>query len=423
MTGCQLAAMALRRCREGERAIVFVQGFLDDKYVWDALIAELKAPGFETVQLDLAGMGDRTGARGPFTYERFAADVGQVVDAVGKPFVIVGQSMGAPIAELVATARPDRALGLVEVAPAPLGGTRLPDDTVEPFRRLGGDPAGQRAVRVQLSVGLSDADLDRLVKVGTDVRPEVVRALVDCWNSGVPAGGEPTGYTGPVLILPGAADGFITDDVVSAAVRPRFGSATTVAIEGAGHWPHLERPAVVAALLGEFLTQALSDGGGITTPEVHPQGWTAAFASKSAERFGAVLAEDVVLEAATLMRPIHGREQVMRVMGIASGIYDSLVFTHEAKNGSRTYLEWEAAFGGVDLRGVTVLTTNDAGEVVSAAIHHRPLGAALRFSAELGRRLTGMVEPDYFYERDDDTRAAEVTWRHARTSSSRPTVA
>jgi hypothetical protein len=94
----------------------------------------------------------------------------------------------------------------------------------------------------------------------------------------------------------------------------------------------------------------------------------------------------------------------MRVMGTASGIYESLLFTHEASSGPRTYLEWEAtAFGGLDLRGVTILIKNDSGQIVRAAIHHRPLGAALRFSAELRERLTGVVDPSCFCDGDDDS--------------------
>jgi pimeloyl-ACP methyl ester carboxylesterase len=396
--------IAFRRHGEGERAVVFVHGFLDDQYVWDGIIAELKTPGFETVQLDLAGMGDRAGAIGPFTYERFVADVGDVVDAVGKPFVIVGHSMGAPIAELVAAARPQQATGLVLLTPMPIAGIGLPDEAVEPFRSLGGDPQAQRAVRQQLSAGMSDAELDRLAAIGAPVRPEVARALVDCWNSGLPEAHEKSGYAGPVLIVRGTEDGFVTEELVSTTVSPRFVSAKAVAIDGAGHWPHVERPSAVAAQLDEFLAQNLSDAGGITAAGVRPQGWTDAFASKSAQRFGAAFADDVVLEGTTLGRPVEGREQVMRVMGTASGIYESLLFTHEARSGSRTYLEWEAtAFGGLDLRGVTILTKDDSGQVVHAAIHHRPLGAALRFSAELRKRLTGVVDTGYFSEGDDGT--------------------
>ena len=105
-----------------------------------------------------------------------------------------------------------------------------------------------------------------------------------------------------------------------------------------------------------------------------------------------------MLEASVLTRPIEGRDRVMQVMGTASAIYESLVFTHEASAGPRTYLEWEAtAFGGMVVRGVTVLTKDADGRVVRAAIHHRPLWAALRFSSELGQRLTGTVDAEHFY--------------------------
>jgi pimeloyl-ACP methyl ester carboxylesterase len=396
--------ITFRRHGEGERAVIFVHGFLDDQSVWEKVVAELKTPGFETVQLDLAGCGDRAGASGPFTYDPFVADVSVVVDAVGKPVVIVGQSMGAPIAELVAAARPEHAIGLVLLTPMPIAGIGMPDEAGEPFRSLGGNPQAQRAVRQQLSAGLSDADLDRLVEIGARVRPEVARVLADCWNSGLPGATEKSAFGGPVMIVRGSDDGLVTADLVSATVSPRFASVKTVAIDAAGHWPHVERPSAVAAQLDKFLAQNLSDGGGITAAGVRSQGWTDAFASKSAERFGAAFADDVVLEGTTLRRPIEGRAQVMRVMGTASGIYDSLVFTHEASRGPRTYLEWEAtAFGGVVLEGVTILTKNGTGQIVRAAIHHRPLGAVLRFSAELRERLTGVVGPACFYEGDDDT--------------------
>ena len=80
--------IVFRRDRDGSRALVLVHGFLDDQHVWGPVLAGLSAPGFETVQFDQAGFGDRTEAAGPVTYDRFAADLGAVVDAIGKPFVL-----------------------------------------------------------------------------------------------------------------------------------------------------------------------------------------------------------------------------------------------------------------------------------------------------------------------------------------------
>ncbi|HYZ54997.1 MAG TPA: alpha/beta fold hydrolase [Streptosporangiaceae bacterium] len=114
-----------RRDGTGDAALVFVPGFLDDQHVWDGVIAELSGEDAETVQLDLAGLGERTDAHGPFTFDRFASEVGAVVDALDKPVVLVGQSMAAPIVELVGAARPERTLGLVLVTPVPLAGARI----------------------------------------------------------------------------------------------------------------------------------------------------------------------------------------------------------------------------------------------------------------------------------------------------------
>jgi hypothetical protein len=127
-------------------------------------------------------------------------------------------------------------------------------------------------------------------------------------------------------------------------------------------------------------------------------GWTRAFAEKSTKSFAEVLAEDVILEASVLTRPIVGRSRVKDVMGAASKIYEGLTFTHEAESGVRTYLEWEAkAFGDQPIAGVTVLTKGAEGLIARITIHHRPLGLALHFSAELRERLQGTIEPDYFF--------------------------
>jgi hypothetical protein len=68
--------------------------------------------------------------------------------------------------------------------------------------------------------------------------------------------------------------------------------------------------------------------------------WKDAFAKHSASAFAAALAEDVTLEAATLFKPIYGRENVKRVMEAASHIYESLIFTESTADGRRQCLEW-----------------------------------------------------------------------------------
>lgn len=126
--------------------------------------------------------------------------------------------------------------------------------------------------------------------------------------------------------------------------------------------------------------------------------WVGAFQNKSAEAFAAALAEDVVLEAAVLVAPIRGRDKVKFTMGQASHLYESLEFTSQHSAGETTYLRWRAtAFGGVELKGVTVLVKNPRGSISSIGIYHSPLLGALKFSEEMGRRTEAAIGSGYFY--------------------------
>jgi pimeloyl-ACP methyl ester carboxylesterase len=368
--------------------ILFVHGFLDGAKAWEEVIAAMGDVPIDPVTVDLAGMGERASAPGPFTLERFADDVVRQLDALHGPVVLVGHSMGSQVAELAAAVRPERVEGLVLLTPVPLAGTHLPQDAIQPFRALGGQPDAQRGLRRQLSVALGPARLEMLGELGDKPAPAAVADFADAWNNGHPDGARPSKYRGRVLVVRGAGDPFVTDEVVRSAVTPRFDAPRVHAIEHAGHWVHVEQPEALARLLRDFIS---GDGR-------KSNGWTQAFEKKSSAAFAQAFAPDVVLEASVMARPVAGADKVKTIMSTASKIYEALEFTHQTTNDDRSYLEWEAqAFGGEKISGITILTKNADGQIVRAAIHHRPLRMALKFSAELGHRLRGQVDADLFF--------------------------
>src|SRR5882762_2718163 len=259
--------IVLRRDGTGDYAAVFSHGFLDDQYVWSTMIDQLTASDFETVTFDLPGFGERGEACGPYTYDRFAADVAAVVDAVGKPFVIIGHSMSGPVVELVAASRPDSAIGVVLLAPAPMGGFGLPEEVIEQLRSLGQlGTAELEAVRQQLAPAAPEAELKRLARVGAKSRPDVLRAVADMFNNGYPGGARPRAYQGPVLLLRGASDDTVTHELLASAVTARFGPEATVSeIDGAHHWSHLERPAAVAVEIDRFLASTTTTAADVAS--------------------------------------------------------------------------------------------------------------------------------------------------------------
>ena len=128
-------------------------------------------------------------------------------------------------------------------------------------------------------------------------------------------------------------------------------------------------------------------------------GWRGSFADKSQDAFAAEFTDGDVLDATTLATPVKGKQEVAQVLATASSIYESLEFTAEAHDGPTTYLQWKAtAFGGTQIRGITILDRDASGRIVAAAIHHRPLGEVLRFAAEIRNRLAGAIPADDFLQ-------------------------
>ena len=124
--------------------------------------------------------------------------------------------------------------------------------------------------------------------------------------------------------------------------------------------------------------------------------YSQAFRDDTGESFATITEPDIALSGSIFSRPISGRAQVWLTLRTSAGIYDELTFTTAAEAPGRAYLDWTARALGLDIDGITVLAVGPAGTFTSIALHHRPLGAVLAFSRELGRRLDGLIEPGHF---------------------------
>ncbi len=255
MTERREIPLPFTRSGNGANALVFIHGFLDDGSFWQSTIESVEARNLSVVTLDLPGMGKAAGDPGPFSLDRLGHAVASIVDAVGRSTVLVGHSMGAQIAELVARMRPRQIAGLVLLTPVPLEGIALPDARATAFRGLGSNPKGQRELRIQSSSHLTAADLDHAVEVGASVPPATVAALFDAWSGGHDAGRVSSVVDAPVLIINGVDDPLVTRELVTTTIFPRFARARIATVSNAGHWPHLEQPTATATAINGFLAE------------------------------------------------------------------------------------------------------------------------------------------------------------------------
>ncbi len=100
---------------EGDVALVFIHGGFADRSFWSRQL-EVFAGRYRTVALDLAGHGASGKDRTEWTLGAFGEDVLAVMDALRlRRTVLIGNSLGGPVALEAARRAPERVLGVIAV--------------------------------------------------------------------------------------------------------------------------------------------------------------------------------------------------------------------------------------------------------------------------------------------------------------------
>ncbi|MBI4905259.1 MAG: alpha/beta hydrolase [Acidobacteria bacterium] len=242
--------VAYSRSGGGEVALVFVHGGLANRGFWDSQV-EAFAGEHTVVTVDLAGHGDSGADRVDWSVPQFGADVRAVADAEGlQRMVLVGNSLGAPVAVEAALLMPGRVLGVVAV------------DTYQSFDfHLEPEGMKQRAAAFRADY---TGCVHQMVKMlfHTDADPEVMADAERRMQKTPPdaaaglflgmAGYDPAEaarrLTVPLIAING--DMYPTDVAGGRAVAKDFDA---VIMEHMGHYPMLERPEEFNAKLASVI--------------------------------------------------------------------------------------------------------------------------------------------------------------------------
>jgi pimeloyl-ACP methyl ester carboxylesterase len=237
----------------GDARLLFVHGWQADHTVWNDVIAAL-GPGVGSVAVDLRGSGESAGAGGPHNLARFAADLRELIEALGLgPVVVVGHSMGATVALRLAVDAPELVSGLILIAPVPAGGAGFSPKGADYLRATAGNPAAARKWLSAMFAGEPDAGVvDRLCDAAGKMPRDAALESFESWANADFAEATRT-ISAPAIVVAPERD---NPEMYRRKVAALLPNVRFVELADCGHYAIVERPGEIAKLIRDMAAPA-----------------------------------------------------------------------------------------------------------------------------------------------------------------------
>jgi pimeloyl-ACP methyl ester carboxylesterase len=240
--------------------VVLVPGMGDLRSAYRFLAPVLRQHGYRVACTDLRGHGDSDATFSSYGDVETAGDVAGLIEALGGPAVIVGNSMAAAAAVLVAADRPDLVDGLVLVGPFVRNGQSGAAQRLL-LRMAMARPwaaASWKSYLPKLYAGRRPVDFDeyRRQVVASLHRPGYAKAFsLTTRTSHDPAEARLVDVAAPTLVVMGDKDPDFPDPAAEAGWIAEVLSAEVVMVPDAGHYPQSQQPQITADAVLHFLEE------------------------------------------------------------------------------------------------------------------------------------------------------------------------
>ncbi len=238
--------------------ILLVHGYGGDRNSW-LFLQEPLAAKYRVYALDLPGHGTSAKDVGDGSIAVLADAVTGVLDALGAGRAhLVGHSMGGAVILAVAAADPGRIASLTLIAPAGFG-----PEINAGFLRGFADAQTRRELKPVVGQLFADESLvtrqlvdDLLAYKRLDGVDEALRALLRALLDGDTQAGDSAAPLAALGAVPVTVVWGREDRVIPAAQAESVPGAERRVIDGAGHMPHMERPAEAQAAIEETIARS-----------------------------------------------------------------------------------------------------------------------------------------------------------------------
>jgi len=238
--------------------VLLVPGMGDLRSTYRFLAPNLRSNGYRVACTDLRGHGDSDATFSSYGDVETAGDVTALIEELGGPAVIVGNSMAAGAAALVAADRPDLVDGLVLVGPFVRNGKTSAVQRIL-LRVAMARPwaaTSWKSYMPKLYAGHRPDDFDeyRDTVVASLRRPGYAKAFsLTTRTNHDPAEARLTDVSSPTLVLMGERDPDFPNPSEEATWIADTLNASVVMVPEAGHYPQSQQPELTTEAILSFL--------------------------------------------------------------------------------------------------------------------------------------------------------------------------
>ncbi len=237
--------------------VVAVPGMGDLRSAYRHLVPALADAGFRVATMDLRGHGDSDTSFTAYDDPGVAADITALIEHLGGPALVIGNSMGAAAAVIAAAENPSLVSGLVLIGPF-VRNVPAPAWQRLMFRALMGGPWARRAWLAYYPTFFPTRKNEDYVEHRTAIgvamaRPGYGRAFRATTHvSHSPAEAALARVSTDVLVVMGSKDPDFPDQRAEAElIAERLGGRVAM-IPDAGHYPQSEFPELTTPAVLEF---------------------------------------------------------------------------------------------------------------------------------------------------------------------------
>lgn len=254
--------IAHKQIGSGKEKVLVMHNWMGDSTSYDSMLPYLDRDEFTYVFVDLRGYGRSKEMKGTYSVEEASQDAIKLIDSLAwDKFHLIGHSMSGMIVQKIAVENPSRVKSIIAITPVPACGSPAPKELMNFFESaaLNNDEAAMQCVNTLTSNRYTKTFAKNMVASLRQGSTSEARLGYLNMFSHTDFSESVKGLRTPLLVLFGEYDFEGSEAFMRNTFLKWYPNALLECCKSSGHYPMIETPVALVAIIEKFLSVHSSD--------------------------------------------------------------------------------------------------------------------------------------------------------------------